>query len=127
MQNAVNLRNNFIPALKKRGWTIEEFAQKCDLTKAGMINIFNNNDTKLSTLYIMCKVADIPITDVLQNQLSDNNTLNEPQAQYGDTPLHLKYTNCLENNNHLTTQLRKCQEELGALKKQGNPTTIKTK
>lgn len=50
-----------------KGMTYETLAEKINMTKTAIFFVVKKGDTKVSTLYKICKVLDCKIDDVLRD------------------------------------------------------------
>lgn len=75
MRTKIDIRR----AIKERGYTVRDFAEKCSMTPANLSQIINGNPTvkKLSDL---CEVLDCDITDLFYPLEEETKEQNEPDT-----------------------------------------------
>lgn len=120
MQIPVNLKDKIQKIINRDGITIDLVHQKLDISKAGLYNIMNNNDCKLSTLFLMAKVLKVPIEYFVLSEfplpdykVEPVNMVNEDAA----TTLQYKLDNCREINQRLNLEIFDLKDELVKFKR----------
>ena len=120
MQIPVNLKDKIQKIINRDGITIDTLHQKLDISKAGLYNIMNNNDCKLSTLFLMSKVLKVPIEYFVLSEyplpdykVEPVNIVNEDST----TTLQYKLESCRGINQRLNYEIFELKDELVRFKR----------
>jgi predicted transcriptional regulator len=116
MQTAVNLKDKIQKIIDNENITHDEFHQRLDMSKAGYYSMVKVNDCKLSTLYRICDLFQVPIDYLTKQEYTIdmvNRTYNALNlAEPNEGILKYKLDSCRDLNQALTIENMELRQQL---------------
>jgi len=121
MQTTVNLKDKIQKIIDNENITFDEFHQRLDMSKGGFYSMLKVNDCKLSTLYRICELFQVPIDYLTKQEYSidmvNRTALSLNAAEHTEHLLQYKLDSCRDLNQALTIENMELRQQLKRKKK----------